>query len=101
MRWYWEQYLGANSDPAAASPGLAPDLDGLPPALVLLADCDPLRDEGLAYARRLARAGVRAEVALYPGVFHGFLGAAGFLPEADAALARATAWLTRTPGTGT
>jgi acetyl esterase len=40
-------------------------------------------------------------VALYPGVFHGFLGAAGFLPEADAALARAAAWLTRTPGTGT
>jgi acetyl esterase len=101
MRWYWEQYLGSGGDHLAASPGLAPDLDGLPPALVLLADCDPLRDEGLAYARRLARAGVRAEVALYPGVFHGFLGAAGFLPEADAALARAATWLTRTPGTGT
>ncbi|MFG3370248.1 alpha/beta hydrolase [Streptomyces sp. NPDC048156] len=98
MRWYWEQYLGADGDPVAASPGLAPDLEGLPPALVLLADCDPLRDEGLAYARRLARAGVRAEVALYPGVFHGFLGAAGFLPEADAALARAAAWLAHTPG---
>ena len=98
MRWYWEQYLGPCGDPVAASPGLASGLDGLPPALVVLADCDPLRDEGLAYARRLAGAGVRAEVALYPGVFHGFLGAAGLLPEADAALARAAAWLAGTPG---
>ncbi|MFD7323470.1 alpha/beta hydrolase [Streptomyces sp. NPDC059875] len=93
MRWYWEQYLGPDGDPVAASPGLAPDLAGLPPTLVVLADCDLLRDEGLAYARRLSSAGVRAQVQLHTGVFHGFLGARGVLPEADAALAGAAAWL--------
>ncbi|MFF3836947.1 alpha/beta hydrolase [Streptomyces sp. NPDC001930] len=93
MRWYWRQYVGAGGDPAAASPGLAPDVAGLPPALLVLADCDPLRDEGLAYARRLSAAGVRAEVHLHTGVFHGFLGGAGVLPEADAALDGAAAWL--------
>ncbi|MEU6983604.1 alpha/beta hydrolase [Streptomyces sp. NPDC046324] len=93
MRWYWEQYVGPAGDPVASSPGLAADLTGLPPALVVLADCDPLRDEGLAYARRLSSAGVRAEVRLHTGVFHGFLGARGVLPEADAALAGAAGWL--------
>ncbi|MGW8887418.1 alpha/beta hydrolase [Streptomyces sp. NPDC055749] len=95
MRWYWEQYLGPDGDPADpyASPGLAPDLSGLPPTLVVLADCDPLRDEGLAYARRLAQAGVRAQVQLHPGMFHGFLGAVGHLPEAGAALEAATHWV--------
>ncbi|MET9517167.1 alpha/beta hydrolase [Streptomyces sp. NPDC002994] len=97
MRWYWEQYLGPDGDPSDphASPGLAPTLTGLPPALIVLADCDPLRDEGLAYARRLAASGVRAEVRLHPGMFHGFLGAAGHLPEADAALDSAADWLGR------
>ncbi|MFG2499494.1 alpha/beta hydrolase [Streptomyces sp. NPDC048441] len=93
MRWYWNQYLGPDGDPVAASPGLAPDLSGLPPALLILADCDPLRDEGLAYARRLAQVGVPAEVRLFPGVFHGFLGAVGVLPEATAALESMAGWL--------
>ncbi|MFE1379738.1 alpha/beta hydrolase [Streptomyces sp. NPDC058740] len=93
MRWYWEQYLGPDGDPVAASPGLAADLAGLPPALLVLADCDPLRDEGLDYARRLSAAGVVAHVQLHTGVFHGFLGGLGVLPEADRALAAAGAWL--------
>ncbi|WP_079044825.1 MULTISPECIES: alpha/beta hydrolase [unclassified Streptomyces] len=93
MRWYWEQYLGPDGDPAAASPGLATDVTGLPPALLVLADCDPLRDEGLAYARRLSAAGVRTEVHLHTGMFHGFLGGAGVLPEADGALDGAAGWL--------
>ncbi|WP_338497072.1 alpha/beta hydrolase [Streptomyces sp. SJL17-4] len=97
MRWYWRQYVGPDGDPAAASPALAPDLTGLPPALLVLADCDPLRDEGLAYARRLSAAGVRAEVHLHTGVFHGFLGGTGLLPEADAALDGAAAWLRTVP----
>ncbi|WP_406860364.1 alpha/beta hydrolase fold domain-containing protein [Streptomyces sp. HUAS MG47] len=98
MRWYWEQYLGPHGDPVAASPGLAADLTGLPPALVVLADCDPLRDEGLAYARRLSAAGVTAEVRLHTGMFHGFLGARGILPEADKALDGAAAWLSTLTG---
>ncbi|MFD5325829.1 alpha/beta hydrolase [Streptomyces sp. NPDC127092] len=93
MRWYWEQYLGPAGDPVAASPGLAADLTGLPPALLVLADCDPLRDEGLAWARRLSAAGVTAHVQLHTGVFHGFLGGVGLLPEADRALEGAAAWL--------
>ncbi|MCP3817291.1 alpha/beta hydrolase [Streptomyces sp. A3M-1-3] len=95
MRWYWDQYLGPDGDPADpyAAPGLAPDLSGLPPALVVLADCDPQREEGLAFARRLSRSGVLAQVQLHTGVFHGFLGAADHLPEAYAALAGAAAWL--------
>ncbi|MFJ3583884.1 alpha/beta hydrolase [Streptomyces sp. NPDC090127] len=98
MRWYWEQYLGPAGDPVAASPGLAPELAGLPPALVVLADCDPLRDEGLAYARRLSAAGVQAQVHLHTGVFHGFLGARGVLPEAEKALDGAAAWVTTVCG---
>ncbi|MGW6566221.1 alpha/beta hydrolase [Streptomyces sp. NPDC054975] len=98
MRWYWEQYLGPAGDPVAASPGLAADLTGLPPTLVVLADCDPLRDEGLAYARRLSSAGVQAHVHLHTGVFHGFLGARGLLPEADTALTGAAAWMTTVGG---
>ncbi|GGT23561.1 alpha/beta hydrolase [Streptomyces purpureus] len=93
MRWYWQQYLGPHGDPVAASPGLAADLSGLPPALVVVADCDPLRDEGVAYARRLSAAGGRAAVHVHTGMFHGFLGATGVLPEADAALDSAAAWL--------
>ncbi|MFG2331224.1 alpha/beta hydrolase [Streptomyces sp. NPDC048604] len=98
MRWYWEQYLGPDGDPVAASPGLAAGLAGLPPALLVLADCDPLRDEGLAYARRLSAAGVTAQVHLHTGVFHGFLGARGVLPEADKALDGAAAWLSTLTG---
>ncbi|MFJ5078791.1 alpha/beta hydrolase [Streptomyces sp. NPDC088553] len=93
MRWYWRQYVGPAGDPAAASPGLTADVSGLPPTLLVLADCDPLRDEALAYARRLSGAGVRTEVHLHTGVFHGFLGGTGVLPEADAALEGAAAWL--------
>ncbi|MEU9705907.1 alpha/beta hydrolase [Streptomyces sp. NPDC047981] len=98
MRWYWEQYVGPDGDPVAASPGLAPDLTALPPALLVLADCDVLRDEGLSYARRLSSAGVEARVHLHTGVFHGFLGARGVLPEAENALAGAAAWVTDVTG---
>lgn len=98
MRWYWEQYLGPDGDPVAASPGLAADLTGLPPTLIVLADCDPLRDEGLAYARRLSSAGVQAQVHLHTGVFHGFLGSRGVLPETENALDGAAAWVTNVRG---
>ncbi|GAA2670552.1 alpha/beta hydrolase [Streptomyces lunalinharesii] len=98
MRWYWDQYLGPDGDrehPYAA-PGRAADLTGLPPALLVLPECDPLRDEGRAYGRALRAAGVAVRVDEHPGTFHGFLGAAGALPAADAALEAATAWLSGT-----
>ncbi|WP_309141730.1 alpha/beta hydrolase [Streptomyces griseicoloratus] len=88
MRWYWEQYLGPGGDGSHpyASPGLAPDLAGLPPAVVVLPECDPLRDDGLRYAGRLREAGAAPRLRVWPGVFHGFLGLGGLLPEADEAL---------------
>ncbi|MGW1005537.1 alpha/beta hydrolase [Streptomyces sp. NPDC002520] len=91
MRWYWEQYLGAAGDGAHpyASPGLAADLAGLPPAVVLLPECDPLRDDALAYAQRLEAAGAAPQVRVWPGMFHGFLGLRGLLPEAEQALTEA------------
>ncbi|MFG2140020.1 alpha/beta hydrolase fold domain-containing protein [Streptomyces sp. NPDC048650] len=99
MRWYWEQYLGPGGDPGHpyASPGLAPDLTGLPPALLVLPECDPLRDEGRAYALALRAAGVEARVDEHGGTFHGFLGALGFLPAAEAAVDAASEWLAGVP----
>ncbi|MCJ0875695.1 alpha/beta hydrolase [Streptomyces sp. AP-93] len=89
LRWFWEQYLGPDGDGGdpLASP-LAADPRGLPPAYVVVAGCDPLRDEGEAYHRRLLGAGVRSALDFHPGMFHGFLALAEVLPEARQALAR-------------
>ena len=75
MRWYWEQYLGDDDDAAThpyAAPLRATSLRGLPPAHIVTAEYDPLRDEGEAYGRRLEEAGVPADVRRYDGMFHGF-----------------------------
>ncbi|MFD6891505.1 alpha/beta hydrolase fold domain-containing protein [Streptomyces sp. NPDC059957] len=89
LRWFWEQYLGPDGDGGdpLASP-LAGDPKGLPPAYVVVAGCDPLRDEGEAYHHRLLGAGVRSALDSHPGMFHGFLALAAVLPEARQALAR-------------
>jgi acetyl esterase len=78
MDWYMDQYVpdrARRSDPRA-SPLLAPELSGLPPAYVAVALADPLRDEGEAYARRLAEAGVAVTLQRHP-LIHGFVNMSG------------------------
>ena len=76
-----------------ASPLRAADLRGLPPALVQIAEYDPVRDEGEAYAARLREAGVPTTVSRRAGMIHGFLFLPGLVREADAAFDEACAWL--------
>ncbi|MBV6273724.1 alpha/beta hydrolase [Alcaligenaceae bacterium CGII-47] len=75
------------------SPLLAEDLSGLPSALVITAEFDPLRDEGEAYADRLDKAGVKTTAKRYPGVVHGFIAAPRLLPQAELGTAEVGAFL--------
>ena len=95
MRWFWGHYLARpeqGEDPIA-SPLRAKDLTGLPPALVITAEYDPLRDEGEAYAERLREAGVATELRRYDGQIHGFFSLFDALDDGRAAMDHAGAAL--------
>lgn len=95
MRWFWRQYLqdaDHGRDPRA-SPLHAADLAAMPPATVITAGVDPLRDEGEAYALALVAAGVPVTLRRWPGQFHGFASLIGQLDAADEALAFGAAQL--------
>jgi len=81
MEWFWDHYLPSPEEGKNpyASPLHASDLSRLPPAMVVTAEFDPLRDEGLAYARRLQDAGVKVKISHHEGMIHGFFWMAGAL----------------------
>lgn len=81
MEWFWDHYLASPDDAKNpyAAPLHAPDLSRLPPAMVITAEFDPLRDEGLAYAKRLQEAGVPVTASHYSGLIHAFFWLAGAL----------------------
>lgn len=95
MRWFWDHYMGPDGDRRHphASPFHAPNLSGLPPALVITAEFDPLRDEGEAYAERLRQAGVAVQVSRYDGMIHTFFGLPSLFDAAGKAIDEAVSAL--------
>ncbi len=103
MQWFGVRYLAdpADASDIYASPLLAEDLSGLPPATILTAEIDPLQSEGAAYAARLRAAGVEVVYQNFPGVVHEFFGMGALLPEAQEAVALAAEGLQSVFDTGT
>jgi len=94
IRYFGDQYLnGADIGDWRASPARAQTLAGLPPAYVITAGGDPLRDEGAEYAERLKQAGVAVTYRHFPGQFHGFFTMGRLLNQANVAVTEIAAWL--------
>ena len=95
IAWFFNQYLRspADRDDWRFAPLLAPDVDGVAPAWIGLAEYDPLVDEGIDYADKLRAAGVPVDLDIYRGVTHEFIKMGRAIPEARAAHAAAAAAL--------
>ena len=91
LDWFYGNYIAPGTDMSDArhSPLLGKDLSGLPPATVMLGGCDPLHDEGVAYAEKLRAAAVPVVVQDYPGMIHCFIYMQALLPQAYDALSKA------------
>jgi len=95
IKWFCNHYLSgaADIDHWKASPARASTLAGLPPAYVLTAGADPLRDEGDEYAARLKEAGVPMTYRHFPGQFHGFFTMGKLLQQANVAVSEIAGWM--------
>lgn len=95
IRWFRDHYLNgpADVDDWRASPARVENLAGLPPAYLLTAGADPLRDEGDEFAGRLKKAGVPVTYRTFPGQFHGFFTMGKLLPQANVAAREIGEWL--------
>ena len=94
IKWFCNHYLGdADINDWRVSPSRAKTLAGLPPAYVITAGGDPLRDEGDEYAQRLKAAGVAVIYKHFPGQFHGFFTMGKLLPQANIAATEIAGWL--------
>jgi acetyl esterase len=95
IRWFRDHYLAraADAEDWRASPARIQTFAGLPPAYVLTAGADPLRDEGEEYARRLEQAGVPVTYRTFPGQFHGFFTMGKLLDQANIAVRDIGGWL--------
>ena len=95
MEWFWNCYLSSERDRANSycCPGVAKDLKGLPSALIVTAEYDPLRDEAEDFAARLKRAGVAVKCSRYEGVTHAFTGMATVLQKGRQSIMEAADFL--------
>ncbi len=95
MKWFWRHYL--NDEREASNPYVSPlrarDLSGLPPAMVVTAEYDPLCDEGEMYAAKLTEAGVTVQYKCWPGMNHGFFFWVCIVDRAGVAMAETCQWL--------
>lgn len=98
MKWFANHYFQNNLEKANhpyASPILADDATGLPPALIITAEYDPLRDEGEAYAEKLKSAGVDVVCKRYAGMIHGFIRSASIIDKGKEAIIETSQFLKR------
>ncbi len=95
MKWFWNHYAPGEADRSHpyASPLRAGSFAGLPPALVITAEFDPLRDEGERYAGRMRDAGVSVQLLRYDGMIHGFFTMGAAIDQAQSAMRQAAAAL--------
>jgi acetyl esterase len=88
MKWFWEQYINSDSD--MDNPYVCPlkysDHSGLPQACIIVAEHDPLLDEGIAYHNKLEKANVKSKLIKYSGVMHGFYSNIGVLDKSQKAM---------------
>jgi acetyl esterase len=100
MCWFKDHYVSTEAEAAdwRASPLRARSLAGLPPALIVTAGFDPLRDEGQAYAERLRDAGVRVDYLCYGGMIHGFVPMGRLIDTGNRALSHIASFLRQALG---